>query len=138
MIERWSHSSINDLTGAVEKYRRGNEGDLRQALAIADGATETLMRSFLIFEHGEDPPYDYPDLLKKVADRAKLPAELVETISAYRLIRDGFQHHNIKKLERALKGTTVGLTLEKGYLREYLKAVSNMVHILTGEQIDIP
>lgn len=137
MTKRWSHSAVNDLTGAIEKYQRGNEGDFRQALAIADGATETLMRSFLIFEHGENPPYDYPGLLNKVVDRAKLPPELVDTISTYRLIRDGFQHHNIKKVAKALKDTTLGLTLEKSYLREYLEAVSKMVHILTGEQIDI-
>ena len=138
MAKRWAHSSINDLTGAIEKYRRGNEGDFRQALAIADGATETLMRSFLIFEHGEEPPYDYPSLLKAAADRAKLPIELVDTILTYRLIRDGFQHHNMGKLARALKNTTLGLTLEKSYLEEYLEAVSKMVGMLAGDQIDFP
>lgn len=137
MTKMWFHSSVNDLTGAIEKYKRGNEGDFRQALTIADGATETLMRSFLVFEHDEDPPYDYPNLLKAVADKANLPPELVDTILTYRLIRDGFQHHNIEKLAKALKDTTLGLTLEKSYLEEYLQAISKMVYILTGEQIDI-
>lgn len=49
MIERWMRDSITTLKGAIEKFKRGDEGDFKQALIIADHATETIMRNYLIF-----------------------------------------------------------------------------------------
>lgn len=128
--------SITTLKGAMEKFNRGNEGDFKQALLIADHAMETIMRSYLIFQEDVDPPYDYPTLLKEVSKRANVSPDIVETIEMFHLLRDGFRHHNIKKIEKGLKGTTTGLTLEKSYLEEYLNAVRKLFENLTAIQID--
>lgn len=137
MIERWMRDSITTLGGAIEKFKRGDEGDFKQALIIADHATETIMRNYLIFKENDDPPHDYPLLLKKVGNRVNIPSDVIEVITTFRLIRNGFHHHNIKKIEKGLKGTTTGLTLEKSYLEEYLNAVRKLFENLTDIQIDI-
>lgn len=82
--------SLNTLKGAIEKLRRGAEGDFKQALIIADQATETIMRNYLVFVHDENPPYDYPSLLKRAAKKARVPLEIVDEIETFRLIRDVF------------------------------------------------
>jgi len=138
MIERWMRDSMTALAGAIEKFKNGNEGDFKQALIIADHATETIMRNYLIFrENMSDLPYDYPSLLKEISIRAGIPLDINETIETFRLIRDGFHHFNLKKLEKGLKGTTTGLTLERSYLEDYLRAVCILFKYLTGIQIEL-
>ncbi|MBA7478079.1 hypothetical protein ES707_13495 [subsurface metagenome] len=137
MDERWMRDSITALRGAIEKLNRGNEGDFKQALIIADHATEIIMRNYLIFKRNIDPPYDYLSLLKQVKDRVSISSELSEIIETFRLLRDGFEHNNIKKIEKGLKGTTTGLTLERSSLEEYLTAIRKLFEILTGGQIDV-
>ena len=137
MIERWMRDSITALKSAIEKFNNGNEGDFKQALIIADHATETIMRNYLIFIENANPPYDYPSLLKEVGKRVRIPLDINETIETFHPIRDGFHHHNLKKLEKGLKGTTTGLTLEKSYLEDYLKAVCTLFKCLTDIQINI-
>lgn len=137
MNERWMRDSITTLKGAIEKFKRGNEGDFKQALIIADHATETIMRSYLIFKENDNPPHNYHSLLERVGNKADIPPDIIEVITTFRLIRDGFQHHNIKKIEKGLKGTATGLTLEKSYLEEYLSAVRKLFENLTGIQIDV-
>jgi len=126
---------ITSLKGAMEKLARGDEGDYKQALIIADHATEAIMRTYLIFEEACNAPRDYPTLLKEACSRASVPADVREVLETFRLIRDGFQHHNIQKLGQGLKGTTTGLTLERSYLEEYLEAVQKLFGSLTGIQI---
>jgi hypothetical protein len=139
MTERWIRDSITTLKGAIEKFRCGNEGDFKQALIIADHATETIMRNYLIFKETINPPYDYPSLLKEVNNRTKVSPDVIETIEMFRLVRDGFQHSNIKKIEKGLglEGTTTGLTLEKSYLEDYLRTVCMLFTHITGTQIGI-
>lgn len=137
MNERWMRDSITTLKGAIEKYNRGNEGDFKQALIIADQATETIMRNYLIFKENIDPPFDYPSLLKKVRKRVNISPDVIDTIKTFRLLRAGFQHHNIKKIENGLKGTTTGLTLEKSYLEDYLKDVCMLFKHITGIKIKV-
>jgi len=137
MSERWMRDSITALKSAIEKFNNGKEGDFRQALIIADHATETIMRNYLIFKEKTNPPYDYPSLLEKVNNKINIPYDIIETIQTFRFIRDGFHHHNLKKIEKGLKGTTTGLTLEKSYLEDYLKAVSMFFKYLTGIEINI-
>jgi len=132
MIERWMRDPLTSLKGAIEKLRRGDEGDFKQALIIADHATEAIMRNYLIFEKRDECPRNYPKLLEKVRNRSKVPTDVIEVIMTYRMIRDGFQHHNIEKIREGLKGTTTGLTLEKSYLEEYLNAVTKLFEGLTG------
>lgn len=129
--------SITALRGAIEKFSRGNEGDFKQALIIADHATETVMRNYLIFKENINPPYDYPSLLKKVNERANISPDVIETIEMFRLLRDGFQHRNIEKIEKGLKGTTTGLTLEKSHLDDYLRDVCRLFTHITSTQISI-
>lgn len=137
MTERWMRDSITALKSAIEKFNNGKEGDFKQALIIADHATETIMRNYLIFKENVESPYDYPSLLKEVSKKMKMPADINETIETFRLMRDGFQHHNLKNLEKGLKGTTTGLTLEKSYLEDYLGAVCMLFEYLTGIQIGL-
>ncbi len=137
MTERWMRDSITALRGAIEKFERGNEGDFKQALIIADHATETIMRNYLIFKENIDPPFHYPSLLNQVRLRANILPDIIEVIETFRLLRDGFHHHNIKKIENGLKGTTTGLTLERSYLEEYLNAVRKLFEKLTDIQIDV-
>ena len=118
MDDRWMREAINTLKGAIEKFERGDEGDFKQALMIVDHATETIMRNYLIFKCNVNPPYDYPSLLKRACKKAKISVEIIETIETFHLIRDGFRHQNIRKIEKGLKGTTVGLTLERSYLED--------------------
>jgi hypothetical protein len=137
MIERWMRDSVTALKSAIEKFNNGKEGDFKQALIIADHATETIMRNYLIFKWNMNPPYDYPSLLKEVVKKVNSPPDVSETIEVFRLIRDGFQHHNLKKIEKGLKGTTTGLTLEKSYLEDYLRAVSMLFKYLTNIEINV-
>jgi len=138
MTERWMRESITILKSAIEKFENGKEGDFKQALMTADHATETIMRNYLIFkENMKNLPYDYPSLLKEVNKKVKMDTDINETIETFRLIRDGFRHHNLQKFEKGLKGTTTGLTLEKSYLEDYLIAVCALFKYLTGIQIDI-
>lgn len=132
MAERWVRDPITALRGAMEKLQRGNEGDYKQALIIADHATEAIMRNYLIFKENSNPPFDYPSLLEEACRKSNISPDVIETIGTFRLIRDGLHHHNIKKLEKGLKGTTTGLTLEKSYLEEYLNAVRILFKKLTG------
>jgi len=129
--------AITALSDAIEKFERGDEGDFRQALMMADNATETIMRNYLIFKCNDTPPYNYPQLLKKICKKIKASSDIVETMETFRLIRDGFQHQNIERLRRGLKGTTVGLTLERSHLEDYLKAVCRLFESLTGIQMKI-
>jgi len=129
--------AIVTLRGAIEKFKRGDEGDFKQALMIADHATETIMRNYLILKCNENPPYDYLSLLKNVCSRTKATPDVVETIETFRLVRDGFSHQNIKRIEKGLKGTTTGLTLERSYLEDYLKAVCKLFEYLAGVKIRI-
>lgn len=135
MTERWIRDSITALKSAIEKFRKGEEADFKQALIIADHATETIMRNYLIFVHNSNPPYNYGNLLDETAKKSGLSGEIIDTIKTFRLIRDGFQHHNIKKLAAGLKNTTTGLTLEKSYLEEYLEAVRKLIEYLANKQI---
>ena len=138
MPEGWMRDSITALKGAIEKLERGDEGDFKQALIIADHATETIMRNYLIFKEKLSlPPYQYPKLLKAVCKKVSIPSDISEIIDTFRLIRDGFHHHNLKKIEEGLKGTTTGLTLEKSYLEEYLEAVCKLFECLTEVQIGL-
>jgi len=137
MTDRWIREGIMTLKTAMEKFHCGNEGDFRQALTMADQATESIMRKYLIFVHDDKPPYNYPDLLDKIKKKVGLDPDLTEIIRTFRLIRDGFHHHNIKKLEKGLKGTTDGLTLEKSHLEDYLNAVCKLIKHLTGVEINI-
>lgn len=137
MNEKWMRDSITALRDAIEKYKRGNEGDFRHALIIADHATETVMRTYLIFKENINPPYDYPSLLKEVSKRANISPDVIDTIKTFRLLRAGFHHHNIKKIEKGLKGTTTGLTLEKSYLEDYLKDVCMLFKHITGIKIKV-
>ena len=138
MTERWMRDSITALQSAIEKFNDGKEGDFKQALMTDDHATETIMRNYLIFkENMKNLPYDYPSLLKEVNKKVDMLNDINETIKTFRLIRDGFRHHNFQKFEKGLKGTTTGLTLEKSYLEDYLKAVCMLFKYLTGIQIDI-
>ena len=138
MTERWMRDSITALNSAIEKFNDGKEGDFKQALIIADHASETIMRNYLIFkENMNPPPYDYPSLLKEVNKKVNMPTDINDIIETFRLIRDGFHHHNLKKLEKGLKATTTGLTLEKSYLEDYLRAVCMLFKYLTDIQIDI-
>ena len=138
MTERWMRESITILKSAIEKFKNGKEGDFKQALMTADHATETIMRNYLIFkENMKNLPYDYPSLLKEVNKKVNILNDINETIKTFRLIRDGFRHHNLKKFEKGLKGTTTGLTLEKSYLEDYLIAVCTLFKYLTGVQIDM-
>jgi hypothetical protein len=137
MDDRWMREAVITLKGALEKFKRADEGDFKQALIIADNATETIMRNYLIFRCNENPPYDYPSLLKKACEKAKMPMEIIETIETFRLIRDGFGHQNIGKIEKGLKGTTIGLTLERSFLEDYLRTVCKLFESLTGVQISI-
>ena len=41
------------------------------------------------------------------------------------------------KIEKGLKGTTTGLTLEKSYLEDYLRAVCMLFKVLTDIEINI-
>jgi len=50
LANRWMREAIIILKGAIEKLKRGDEGDFKQALMIADHATETIMRNYLIFK----------------------------------------------------------------------------------------
>jgi HEPN domain-containing protein len=135
--DRWMRDALVTLNGAIEKFKRGNEGDFKQALMIADHATETIMRNYLIFKCNENPPYDYPSLLQNVCKKTKVEQDIVEIIEMFRLVRDGFFHQNIKKIEKGLKGTTLGLTLERSYLEDYLKAVCKLFEYLAGVKITI-
>jgi HEPN domain-containing protein len=137
MTERWMRDSITALKSAIEKLNHGEEGDFKQALMIADQAIETIMRNYLIFKENIDPPYDYPSLLKEVSKRVSIPPDVTDTIQLFRLIRDGFYHYNLKKIDKALKSTTTGLTLEKSFLEDYLNAVCLLFKFLTNIQIDI-
>jgi len=137
MTERWMRDSVTALKSAIEKFNNSKEGDFKHALIIADHATETIMRNYLIFKENMDPPYGYPSLLKEVSKKVRMPTEINEDIETFRSIRDGFAHHNLKKLEKGLKGTTTGLTLEKSYLKDYLMAVCMLFKYLTGIQIEI-
>lgn len=137
ITERWMRDSMTALKSAIEKFEHGDEGDFKQALIIADHATETVMRNYLIFKEDVNPPYDYPALLREVTSRVGVPGDINETIETFRLIRDGFQHHNLKKLEKGLKGTTTGLTIEKSYLEDYLRVVCKLFKYLTGVQIEL-
>jgi len=129
--------AITTLKGAIEKFKRGDEGDFKQALMIADHATETIMRNYLIFKCDENPPYNYISLLKRICSKTDISPDIVETMKTFRLIRDGFHHQNIKKIEKGLKGTTLGLTLERSYLEDYLKAVCKLFESITEVQISI-
>lgn len=129
--------SMTALRGAIEKFKRGDEGDFRQALIIADHATEAIMRNYLIFKENITPPHDYPSLLNVVCEKTNIPVDVIETIGIFRFIRDGFHHHDIGKIEKGLKGTTIGLTLEKSYLEDYLKAVCRLLTQITGNQISM-
>jgi HEPN domain-containing protein len=135
--ERWMREALTALKGAIEKFKRADEGDFKQALMIADNATETIMRNYLIFKCNENTPYDYPSLLRKACEKAKISSDIIETIELFRLIRDGFSHQNISKIERGLRSTTMGLTLERSYLEEYLKTVCMFFEVLTGVRISI-
>lgn len=135
MIDRWIRDSITSLKSAMERFRQGREGDFKQAIIIADHAIESIMRNYLIFVHNINPPYSYGDLLDEVAKKSDLSGGIIDTIRTFRLIRDGFHHHNIKKLEDGLRKTTTGLTLEKSYLEEYLEAVGKLIEHLAHKQI---
>ena len=137
MTERWMRDSITALKSAIKKFNNGKEGDFKQSLILADHATETIMRNYLIFKENMNPPYDYPSLLKEITKKVNLPPDISETIEIFRLIRDGFQHHNLKKIEKGLKGTTTGLTLERSYLEDYLRAVSILFKYLTNIEINV-
>lgn len=137
MDDRWMREAITALKGAIEKFKRADEGDFKQALMIADNATETIMRNYLIFKCNEDSPYDYPSLLKRACEKAKISVEIIETIEEFRFVRDGFSHQNIRKIERGLKGTTLGLTLERSYLEDYLKTICRFFESITGVQISV-
>lgn len=138
MTERWMRDSITALNSAIEKFNKGKEGDFKQALILADHASETIMRKYLIFKKNMNPtPYNYPSLLKEVSKKVKMDNDINDIIKTFRLIRDGFHHDNLKKLEKGLKVTTTGLTLEKSYLEDYLIAVCTLFKYLTGVQIDI-
>jgi len=130
--------AIVALNGAIEKFKRGDEGDFKQALVIADNASETIMRHYLVFKCNEkNVPYDYPSLLRATLKKTSVPPDIADTIETFRLIRDGFSHQNIDKIGLGLRGTTVGLTLEKSYLEDYLKAVCKLVESLTNVQINL-
>ena len=137
MADRWMREAITALNGAIEKFRRGDEGDFKQALMIADHATETIMRNYLIFRCNDTPPYNYPQLLETVCSKTKVSPDIIETIETFRLVRDGFHHQNIRKVERGLKGTTMGLTLERSYLEDYLTTVCKLFESLTGVKINV-
>ncbi len=137
MDERWMRESINSLLSAIEKFNRGKEGDFKQALIIADQASEIIMRNYLIFKEKINPPRNYHFLLKKVDEKVNIPSDVTETIKLFRLIRDGFQHYNLKNIDEALESTTTGLTLEKSFLEDYLNAVCSLFKFLTNIQIDI-
>jgi len=129
--------AITALKGAIEKFKRGDEGDFRQALMIADQATENIMINYLIFKCNDTPPYNYPELLETACSKTSVSSDTIETIEMFRLIRDGFRHQNIRKIERGLRGTTMGLTLERSYLEDYLQSVCKLFESLTGIQIDL-
>jgi len=137
LVDIWNREAIAVLKGAIEKLHRGTEGDFKQALIIADGATETLMRNYLVFKCKEKSPYDYPSLLKKACQEAKVSTEIIEIIEMFRLIRNGFYHQDITQVEKALKGTTTGLTLEKSFLQDYLENVCDLFEKLTGDKIKL-
>lgn len=138
MTERWMRDSITALNSAIEKFNKGKEGDFKQALILADHASETIMRKYLIFKKNMNPtPYNYPSLLKEVSKKVKMDNDIIDIIKTFRLIRDGFHHDNLKKLEKGLKVTTTGLTLEKSFLKDYLIAVCTLFKYLTDVQIDI-
>jgi hypothetical protein len=48
-----------------------------------------------------------------------------------------FSSEHKKKIEKGLKGTTLGLTLERSYLEDYLKAVCKLFEYLAGVKITI-
>lgn len=137
MPEAWMRDPITSLKSAIEKLRRGDEGDYKQAIILADHATEAIMRNYLIFERTEECPYSYPSLLENVSKQTDIPIDVVEVLVTYRLIRDGFHHHNIVKIGEGLKGTTTGLTLERSYLEEYLNAVAVLFERLTGFKVGL-
>lgn len=129
--------SIIALEGAIKKFKNGEEGDYKQALILADHATETIMRACLLFKHQENPPYHYMDLLKTTAKKEKFNSDITKTIYTFRYLRDGFHHHNIEKLKKGLKGSTTGLTLEKSQIEEYLIAVCQLFKTITDEDMTL-
>lgn len=137
MPEGWMRDSITALKSAIKKLERGDEGDFKQALIIADHATEIIMRNYLTFKEKLRAPYQYPKLLKAVCEKISIPSNVSEIIDIYHLIRDGFQHQNLEKIEKGLKGTTTGLTLEKSFLEEYLNAACKLFECLTEVKIGL-
>jgi len=138
MIERWKRDSLTALRSAIEKFNSSKEGDFKQALELADHASETIMRNFIIFENGSgDPPYGYPDLFEEICKKVDIPPKIVETTKTFHLVRDGFRHHNIKQISKGLRGTTTGLTLEKSYLEEYLQTICELFKLIADVDIEI-
>jgi len=135
MTERWMRDSATALKAAIGKFKSGNEGDFKQALIIADHAAETIMRNYLIFIKNSEPPFDYPSLLRQVGKSVNIAPDIVETVMTFRLLRDGFHHHRLKNIEKGLKGTTTGLTLERSYIEDYLGAICTLFKEITGVEI---
>ena len=127
LSDRWKREPEKNLRDAIAKFKRGKEGDFKQALMIADNVTETIMRNYLVFKCTENPPFAYPSLLERICKKTQVCSEDIETVETFRLIRDGLYHQNIKQLDKGLKGTTVGLTLEKKLLRRLLESSVQIV-----------